>query len=195
MELVFPNGAGPGTPSRTSCRRASPLCRPSFYTMTCIISGCHTLDGDWETSVGSGGRIPSRTLDSNLALLQAPCCPHPAQGNLPSSYGGWTAHNQKRPRAHVDPIPALFFRAPHLPVLDRSTYPSPSRKRPGHLPREKQRLAGHSHLPSAPTTSGEPSLHLPTWPILRSGCKCWSTDAPGSSSPTLGCCLRLLGLP
>lgn len=50
--------------------------------------------------------------------------------------------------------------------------------------RQGQRLAGHIHLLSALTTSAEPTLHLLALPILRSGCKGWSTDAQGTSAPT-----------
>lgn len=119
-----------------SAAEPPPLCRPLFYMMACVISGCHTLDGDWEASAGSGGRIPSWALDSNLALLPGPMLPpRPGPSNLPTSSGAGAAHNQKRPRTMSTPSQPCSSGPPsacpwpeHLPVSLREKTWSPSKR-------------------------------------------------------------------
>lgn len=147
--------------------------------MTCIISGCHyTLVPPRRWRLGNLSQ--QWRQDSKLGPLiqiplsfQAPCCPHPAQDNLPTSYGGRATHNCAESKGGSLPSPMSTPSQPYsseLPIclsLARAPTPHP----PGKdlvifQARQKQRLIRYIHLPPALTASGEPTLHLLTLPIL-----------------------------
>ena len=139
--------------------------------------------------VAALGSKPSLLPDSTLP---PPCPGQPAHQVQRTGNTSLCVVEGREPLlAHMDPIPALFFRTLHPPVLAQGTQPSPSRKTPGHLPSSTAAEACRVHPPSLDTDRFWAANPAPA----RSVSSLVRLQVLGPAPSSLGCCVRFLGQP